>query len=725
MARLREVVKWLTGFAGYAAYPRPDVLRPASRLAEATNVWLGGTAGLATRRGGMEYYAALSGSAVYMTTVPVLVGESTYHMVVVMDEDGTVYTSTPGFPGSWVSRTWNYGAFTNAVALNGKAFFAGVTQPVVLDTRAGSFATPAAPTAANTGSGAYATTLRYYRVQWKSAVDYKLWSAVSPALAFTPSGSGTGVVVTRPTAPTAAVPYQWRLWGSTDDETYYLIADALLAATTITDTAAPAAYAGIDGTVLSHTATPLRHLGMLAGAAPTVADTGSGSYATTIRYYRTRWVERIAGVVVRRGEPGLATTFTPSGSGTHARVTRNDNNDGDHGITHWELEASADNANWYLLTTVKVGTATYDDSAAPSSYSGGTLSDVIGEYEKPPRTRAIGVDRDRVLFCSGATEHLSRIWYTPVLGTSDVADEERIPPDNYFDIEAHDDDEIAAIVGPVADAMLVFKKRSVFRLIRTGNADTPYEVIKIAEGIGCASQDAVCLGPGANRGECVYFVNLIGAWRYDPEGGFTRLNDDLAPAWEDQTTASSYRRVVYYPTRDAVLFGKYAYHLSTGGWSYQAWTRGNAALQVVMRVISYAVPTTYLLMPSTGATTDGIYRADDTDVIVDVDDLTFTAGIRTNRFTLTEATQRWRPTRMRVWGTGQHLVCRTYTTPGTTPDTSAVCFLGTDQDGIDLSSLCRPGPVEFLGLEFEDGLPANEWALDAIEITGLPQDQVP
>jgi hypothetical protein len=320
-----------------------------------------------------------------------------------------------------------------------------------------------------------------------------------------------------------------------------------------------------------------------------------------------------------------------------------------------------------------------------------------------------------------------------VLGTSDVSDEERVPPDNYFDIEAHDDDEIAAIVGPVADAMLVFKKRSVFRLIRTGNADTPYEVIKIAEGIGCASQDAVCLGPGANRGECVYFVNLIGAWRYDPEGGFTRLNDDLAPAWEDQTTVSSYRRVVYYPTRDCVLFGRYAYHLSTGGWSDVPWTNGNPALQVVMRVIPSGVPTTYLLMPSVqlsspGAHTvvaHGVYRADNTARSVDEDDQTFTAGIRTNRFTLTEATQRWRPTRMRVWGTGQHLVCRTYTSPGTTDETSDVFFLGTDQDGVDLSRLCRPGPVEFLGLEFEDGASADEWALDAIEITGLPQDQVP
>jgi hypothetical protein len=38
----------------------------------------------------------------------------------------------------------------------------------------------------------------------------------------------------------------------------------------------------------------------------------------------------------------------------------------------------------------------------------------------------------------------------------------------------------------------------------------------------------------------------------------------------------------------------------------------------------------------------------------------------------------------------------------------------------------RPGPVEWLGLSIEDDGSADAaWALDAIEITGLPQESVP
>ena len=62
--------------------------------------------------------------------------------------------------------------YINGVSLNGKFFIAGNTAQDRLHVWTGStfrrvgLATPAAPTVANTGAGAYAATLRYYKVQW-------------------------------------------------------------------------------------------------------------------------------------------------------------------------------------------------------------------------------------------------------------------------------------------------------------------------------------------------------------------------------------------------------------------------------------------------------------------------------------------------------------------------------------------------------------------------------
>jgi hypothetical protein len=276
--------------------------------------------------------------------------------------------------------------------------------------------------------------------------------------------------------------------------------------------------------------------------------------------------------------------------------------------------------------------------------------------------------------------------------------------------------------------MLVFKRRSFFRLVRTGSVSVPYDVAKVSEGLGVEAMSDLCLAPGAGRGEAVYFVNRHGAWRYDPSAGLERLNTDLAPTWEDQTTPASMRRVVYYPTRDCVLFGEYAFHLATGGWSHLDWGGGNAALQVVCRFLTDTV-TSRLLMPSTGATTDGIYQADDMNALVastDVDSAPFVARIRTNRLSLVEPTLRWRPTRLRLWGTGGMLTAKTWVESGDEPATVAPFYLGTNAEEVDTSRVFRPGPVEWLGLSIEDDGSADAaWALDAIEITGLPQESVP
>lgn len=112
-------------------------------------------------------------------------------------------------------------------------------------------------------------------------------------------------------------------------------------------------------------------------AVGTVANTGAGAYAATIRYYKIQFLTVVSGLVTQASELGPVFSFTPSGSGTAARVTRPavpTDADGTP-ATHWTVWASdtsvdADFVN--ISTNIAVATTTYDDSVVPGSYSGGS-----------------------------------------------------------------------------------------------------------------------------------------------------------------------------------------------------------------------------------------------------------------------------------------------------------------------------------------------------------------
>lgn len=97
-----------------------------------------------------------------------------------------------------------------------------------------------APTVANTGGGAYAAILRYYRVRWETNGITRM-SEPTPSVSFTPSGGGTAARVTRPTVPGEGETF-WRLEGSTDNVTFYLLAEVAIGTTFFDDSVAPASY---------------------------------------------------------------------------------------------------------------------------------------------------------------------------------------------------------------------------------------------------------------------------------------------------------------------------------------------------------------------------------------------------------------------------------------------------------------------------------------------------
>lgn len=126
-------------------------------------------------------------------------------------------------------------------SLNGKLFF---SYPSAQDrlhvwdgtsVRRTGLAQPSPPTGANEGVGVYGTT-RYFRIRVieKSGSTIIRRSEPSTTLTFTPSGTGAGTRVTRPTLPGEGETH-WELEASTDNVLFYLIATTIVATTTVDD----------------------------------------------------------------------------------------------------------------------------------------------------------------------------------------------------------------------------------------------------------------------------------------------------------------------------------------------------------------------------------------------------------------------------------------------------------------------------------------------------------
>lgn len=153
--------------------------------------------------------------------------------------------------------------------------------------------------AANTGAGAYAATARRYRFSQriKSGSDIIAESELSAAISFTPSGAGSGVLVTGPTAVDSAT--HWVLYGliSSAGDVYDLyeeLAETVIGGT-YDDSTAPASYSGDAPPVLDSNIPPpsAKFLAtdstrlLMAGAWETTSTTGQTAPAAN-RVWFTR-----------------------------------------------------------------------------------------------------------------------------------------------------------------------------------------------------------------------------------------------------------------------------------------------------------------------------------------------------------------------------------------------------------------------------------------------------
>lgn len=327
----------------------------------------------------------------------------------------------------------------------------------------------------------------------------------------------------------------------------------------------------------------------LAGSATSISvafPAAAAPVPAVLRYYRQRSTVQSAGVTIRRSEPSPSVTFTPSGSGTAARVTQaaviNE------GETHWEVEASLDNLSFYRIATVAIATTTYDDSAATSSYADNTLSDLTGTYDLQKSYKFIAADQNRLLGFGSytATDKQSRIEISAVIGSLDIGDEERVDTslvNSIIDLDENDSGVATGLNGPILGSYFAFKDRQVAQLTATGSTDQPYRVDFISKSIGALAHVAIVRAEGRDGNAALYWMSHRGAYRWSINGleYIGRKVEDYVLGGNATINLAATKRVavtVYHQDKRQVWFYwatgasndpnvGFIFDIQTGGWT--------------------------------------------------------------------------------------------------------------------------------------------------------------
>lgn len=305
--------------------------------------------------------------------------------------------------------------------------------------------------------------------------------------------------------------------------------------------------------------TALRRVGLAAVAvAPTGADTaGAGTFVTT-RYYRTREIVSDGTDILLRSEPSPQLAFTPVGNKDGVTVTKPATVNSS--ATHWELEASLDDANYYRIAVTAIGTTTAtDNTSAATGYqaSGFTLSETIGDYTQPHSARYGIADEDRlVIFGSFEDEDLdSSMSWTPVFNAPGVGNDERIrlDPVSNLNLDGFEGGPIVDVWSAVLGEIWVFKDGHIYKCVRTGISTRAYEPITMTKKSGTV-RGSVIEGIDESGNPALYFADPAVGPRRAGRGGIQRCGRDVWSTWQDVNldAAKVTCDALYYPTTQQV-----------------------------------------------------------------------------------------------------------------------------------------------------------------------------
>lgn len=284
----------------------------------------------------------------------------------------------------------------------------------------------------------------------------------------------------------------------------------------------------------------IRRVGLpIPASAPTAGDVGGGAYAAVTRYYKIAWI----GPNNVRSELSAAVGFTPSGGGSAAQVTR-PAAPGEQ-ETGWIVYGSLDNANYFTVNQIGIGSTTYNDSADPYQYSGATPS-ATGAHLPPPSAKYI-VSDDARLIMGGAwetsggevTPYAFRIWWTPTRGASNQGDDERIEITDTIEMFDDLDQPVTGISQPVQGAFFAFSYEGQWLFTLTGDVTDAYKRTKIGGGQGCISHKSIIVAHDDAGYPSTYWMSKRGIERTGKNGN-QFCSPDITDIWatvnQDATT---------------------------------------------------------------------------------------------------------------------------------------------------------------------------------------------
>lgn len=299
----------------------------------------------------------------------------------------------------------------------------------------------------------------------------------------------------------------------------------------------------------------LRRTGLAEPAAPVVANSGSGAFTTT-RYYRVRYYVNTPNLATRKSEPSETTTFNPSGTGAGASIAKPAAiNEGE---LYWLIEESINNADFYEIAAVPVGTGSYVDTNTPEQVTDGTflLDSPIGAYSLQYSPKFLLADADRLVMGGSWQQSslASRISWTPVYGSIGIGNDERLDENNdpFVDLDGYDGGALTDGGGPVAGYMYAFKMQRIFKLIRTGNVRQAYQAIKVTSAVGAFPRSVV---PGVDErgGECLYFLDPVQGPKRIGSNGLESCGEDIGGFWKTvNPNAVLISHGIFYPLRRQV-----------------------------------------------------------------------------------------------------------------------------------------------------------------------------
>lgn len=287
----------------------------------------------------------------------------------------------------------------------------------------------------------------------------------------------------------------------------------------------------------------VRRAGMGTPAAATVADHGTGTYAATARSYRIAFTEQRSSVTRRRSLLGASVSFTPSGSGSAARVTKPASLS--ESETHWELYGSTDDVTYYgPLATTAVGTTTVDDSSDPTTWA--TDFDAApeeGANTPFPSVQFLATDGLRLyglgVWESAGGDSLTpvpgRLYVTPALGESGLDDDERVSnvvagEQGWIDL-GRNAGGVDRGLACFQNLVIAFQSKGIFKFVPTGNVDVPLRRVSLDSELGGVSHASIVIGIDEFGQPALYFLDpALGPYRYGA-GGLQWCGKDVRDLW--------------------------------------------------------------------------------------------------------------------------------------------------------------------------------------------------